>query len=155
RGVITRQSDLLQRHGALTMVFQEDTLAPWLTVERNAMLDLQFLSYRERKRVKLERREQARELLDMVGLTPFHKAYPYQLSGGMKRRLAFISAVAPRPAAVLLDEPFASVDEPTRVQIHQDVLSIIRKQQMTVVLVTHDLAEAATLCDTVLVMSRR
>jgi ABC-type nitrate/sulfonate/bicarbonate transport system ATPase subunit len=73
----------------------------------------------------------------------------------MQRRIAFLASVAPMPELLLLDEPFSSVDEPTRVGIHQDILKIIHDFQITVVLVTHDLAEAASLCDEVLIMSQR
>jgi ABC-type nitrate/sulfonate/bicarbonate transport system ATPase subunit len=71
----------------------------------------------------------------------------------MRRRVAFLTAVAPLPRTLLLDEPFSSLDEPTRVEIHQDVLDIARKYEMTMVLVTHDLAEALSLCDEVLILS--
>jgi ABC-type nitrate/sulfonate/bicarbonate transport system ATPase subunit len=73
----------------------------------------------------------------------------------MRRRLAFITAVAPGPKLLMLDEPFASVDEPTRIQIHQDVLGIIQRLHMTVILVTHDLAEAISLSDRVMIMTNR
>jgi ABC-type nitrate/sulfonate/bicarbonate transport system ATPase subunit len=73
----------------------------------------------------------------------------------MRRRLAFIAAVAASPKILLLDEAFSSVDEPTRIQIHQDILAIIRRLKMTVLLVTHDLAEAASMSDTVFIMTRR
>jgi sulfonate transport system ATP-binding protein len=140
---------------ARTMVFQTDTLLPWLTVSDNAALYAKFQSARDKKASAQKRAGAISELLSLVGLTGFAKAFPYQLSGGMKRRLAFVAGAAPAPAMLLLDEPFASVDEPTRIQIHQDVLRIIRKLNTTVVLVTHDLAEAASLSDRVLIMTGR
>jgi ABC-type nitrate/sulfonate/bicarbonate transport system ATPase subunit len=73
----------------------------------------------------------------------------------MRRRVAFLAAVAAMPAVLLLDEPFSSLDEPTRVALHQDVLEIIRRLQMTVVLVTHDLAEAVSICDDVVILTNR
>lgn len=90
----------------------------------------------------------------MVNLLDRRDDYPYELSGGMRRRAQFVSGVASRPDLLLLDEPFSSVDEPTRVGIHQDVFDIIHGSDMTGLLVTHDLAEAVTLCDRVLVLSR-
>jgi ABC-type nitrate/sulfonate/bicarbonate transport system ATPase subunit len=93
------------------------------------------------------------ELLVMVGLERFADAYPYQLSGGMRRRVAFLAGVAPDPQLLLLDEPFSSVDEPSRVEIHQQVHEVIRKQHTTTILVTHDLAEAVTLSDRVVILS--
>jgi ABC-type nitrate/sulfonate/bicarbonate transport system ATPase subunit len=139
----------------MAMVFQADTVMPWITVEKNAGMYSQFQPLSVRRRTASARRARIRELLQMVGLEHCARSYPYQLSGGERRRLAFVTAVAASPRILLLDEPFASVDEPTRVQIHQDVLEVIHKLRMTVVLVTHDLAEAATLCDRVLVMTRR
>jgi NitT/TauT family transport system ATP-binding protein len=141
----------------LTMVFQHDTLLPWLPAWSNVLLYKRFErsgSRFQRRRISAADRNSANELLEMVGLGRFADAYPYQLSGGMRRRLAFITAVAAQPALLLLDEPFSSVDEPSRIQIHQDVLNIIRRQGMTVILVTHDIAEAISLSDSVIIFSR-
>jgi len=148
------RDESLNRDSAVTMVFQTDTLFPWLTVEHNTEVYARFLPMKQRRAEAAARRQRTEHLLEMVGLSKFAKAFPYQLSGGMRRRLAFVSAVASSPRLLLLDEPFASVDEPTRIQIHQDILRIIREQEMTVVLVTHDLAEAISLSDTVLILTR-
>jgi NitT/TauT family transport system ATP-binding protein len=152
-GTVKRDQSLGQ-DSAVTMVFQNDTLFPWLTVERNVQVYSRFLPFKERRAEAATRKERTAHLIEMVGLSRFSKTYPYQLSGGMRRRLAFVAAVAPSPRLLLLDEPFASVDEPTRIQIHQDILRIIREQEMTVMLVTHDLAEAISLSDRVLIMTR-
>jgi NitT/TauT family transport system ATP-binding protein len=133
-----------------SMVFQKDTVLPWLTVTQNVKL---FHTLNRSRRA--EAGEVVSELLGMAGLSGFADAYPYQLSGGMRRRVAFITAMAARPRLLLLDEPFSSLDEPTRVAIHQDVLDIIKRLGTTVVLVTHDLAEAASLSDRVLIMTNR
>jgi NitT/TauT family transport system ATP-binding protein len=130
----------------ISMVFQQDTLLPWLTVEGNVGLSKKFARQRSADPF-------LSELITMVGLDEFRRSLPYQLSGGMRRRLAFITAMAARPRVLLLDEPFSSLDEPTRVAIHQDILSVIKRLGTTVVLVTHDLAEAATLCDEVVILS--
>src|ERR1700729_2128370 len=148
------RDESLRQDAAVTMVFQTDTLFPGLTVENNTEVYSRFLPMKRRRAERTERKVRTEHLLEMVGLSKFAKAYPYQLSGGMRRRLAFVSAVAPSPRLLLLDEPFASVDEPTRIQIHQDILGIIREQEMTVVLVTHDLAEAISMSDTVIIMTR-
>jgi NitT/TauT family transport system ATP-binding protein len=95
------------------------------------------------------------ELLALAQLGEAASYYPRQLSGGMRRRLAYLVAVAPNPEILLLDEPFSSVDEPTRVGIHQVVHGITQLMDVTTVLVTHDLAEAVTLCDRVLILSNR
>jgi NitT/TauT family transport system ATP-binding protein len=135
---------------ARAMVFQSDTLLPWLTAAENVAIAFRLRG--ERSRVYAGR---VRELMEMVGLEAFAHAYPYELSGGMRRRIALLSAVAPRPMTLLLDEPFASLDEPTRVSIHMDVLRIIEEYQMTFVLITHDLAEAISLCDEIVLLSAR
>jgi ABC-type nitrate/sulfonate/bicarbonate transport system ATPase subunit len=134
----------------LTMVFQEDTLLPWLTAAENVAI---YYRYHRAPRDEVKRR--TAQLLEMVGLEGFVRAYPYQLSGGMRRRVVFLSAVTPQPSVLLLDEPFSSLDEPTRVAIHQDVLRIMRELEMTVLLVTHDLAEAISLCDEVVILTNR
>ena len=133
-----------------SMVFQTDTLLPWLNV-----LDNVGLAFRLRGKGRKAYSGRAHELLTLVGLERFAHAYPYELSGGMRRRVAFLSALAPNPAVLLLDEPFAALDEPTRLAIHQDVLKILAETQMTLVVITHDIAEAITLCDTVSIMSNR
>ncbi len=132
-----------------TMVFQKDTLLPWLTTVQNVKL---FYKFHRGVRAEIDAR--VAELIQLAALDGFEKSYPYQLSGGMRRRVAFLSAVAPMPERLLLDEPFGSLDEPTRVAIHQDVLKIIRRLNITVVLVTHDLAEAISLCDEVVILTR-
>jgi NitT/TauT family transport system ATP-binding protein len=148
----------------LSMVFQKDTLLPWLTVAENVRLYSRFQGGRRRWLRRTGRRpppsmaddSDARisELLTMVGLEEMAGAYPYQLSGGMRRRVAFLAAVAPNPQVLLLDEPFSSVDEPTRIGIHQDAFRITRMLSMTTILVTHDLAEAISLSDRVITLSR-
>jgi ABC-type nitrate/sulfonate/bicarbonate transport system ATPase subunit len=132
------------------MVFQKDTLLPWLTVAQNVAL---YFKFHPAPRAEVQQRVEW--LLELAGLDGFERAYPYQLSGGMRRRVAFLAAVAPLPSLLLLDEPFSSLDEPTRVAIHQDVYAIVRRLGMTAVIVTHDLAEAISLCDEVVILTRR
>ncbi len=147
----------------LSMVFQKDTLLPWLTVEDNVRFFTRFrrhglrrsLVRRDRGPGDAELAERVTQLLELGHLGDRADAYPYQLSGGMRRRLQFLAGVAPHPQMLLLDEPFSSVDEPTRIGIHQDVYRITRTLGMTTILVTHDLAEAITLCDRVLILSNR
>ena len=136
------------RHGC-SMVFQEDTLLPWLKVKENVALYYKF----NRKR-GAEANEHVGQLLDMVGLSAFADYYPYQLSGGMKRRVAILTAVAPTPDLLLLDEPFSALDEPTRIGVHSDLHMLVRRLNISAVLVTHDLAEAVSLSDRVLILSR-
>ncbi len=134
----------------LTMMFQEDTLLPWHNARENAGLYFRY----QGRRHSAEAKRRVDELLEMVGLTQAAHRYPSQLSGGMRRRLAFITAVAPQPQVLLLDEPFSALDEPTRLAIHQDVLHIIRTTGMSCCLVTHDLGEAISLSDRVVVLGK-
>jgi NitT/TauT family transport system ATP-binding protein len=151
-GTIQRNFDADGERAPVTMVFQEDTLLPWLSVRRNVGL-YYLLHPGLLPRADVDARVD--HLLAMVGLEAFADAYPRQLSGGMKRRVAFLTAIAPRPQLLLLDEPFSSVDEPTRVEIHQQVRNILEQFQITTILVTHDLAEAVSLMDTVAILSAR
>jgi NitT/TauT family transport system ATP-binding protein len=135
----------------LTMMFQKDTLLPWATVEENVGLHFKLT---RSSLSRADQRQRISELIELVGLKGKEKNYPYELSGGMKRRVAFLAAVVPFPRVLLLDEPFSALDEPTRIAIHQDVLTIIRQYGITVILVTHDLAEAVSLSDEVVLLSR-
>jgi len=155
-GSVSRRDDGSGRH-PMSMMFQRETLLPWLTVEENARSFERYKSQRRKsnqsEQVTLD--ERVTSLLELAHLEDSREKYPYQLSGGMRRRLAFVAAVCVNPQVLLLDEPFSSVDEPTRVGIHQDVFDIARLLGMTMVLVTHDLAEAITLCDRVVILSAR
>jgi NitT/TauT family transport system ATP-binding protein len=136
--------------GRLTLMFQEETLLPWRSVERNVAFGL------ERMRVpRTERAERVERLLAMVGLAEFARSRPDALSGGMRRRAQFAACVAPFPKLLMLDEPFSALDEPTRVSLHADVLRVVYELGIGVVLVTHDIAEAISLADRVVVLTNR
>jgi NitT/TauT family transport system ATP-binding protein len=145
-----RSADAIAQQRRLSLVFQRDTLLPWLTVEKNVGFGLRYLPMNGR-----ERSERISRLLRLAGLEDVRKAYPYQLSGGMRRRVAFLTGVATLPRVLLLDEPFSALDEPTRVTIHGEVLSIIKELGMTVLLVTHDLAEAISFSDRACILTAR
>jgi ABC-type nitrate/sulfonate/bicarbonate transport system ATPase subunit len=149
-GTVSYDLDTSGSRHPLTMVFQKDTLLPWLTVAGNVALFFRFHPI-----AKAEQRERVDWLLRLAGLEQFANAYPYQLSGGMRRRVAFLSAIAPLPGVLLLDEPFSSLDEPTRIAIHQDVYKILRELKITCLIVTHDLAEASSLSDVVTILTAR
>lgn len=138
------------RERQISMVFQKDTVLPWLTVAQNVAFGIRNLQIS-----KDEKRHRVEHLLSLVGLESSADVHPNKLSGGMRRRVAFLTAVASRPRLLLLDEPFSSLDEPTRVAIHADVLQIVHEFGMSVVLVTHDLGEAISLSDHVHVLTRR
>jgi NitT/TauT family transport system ATP-binding protein len=143
--------DTQSRH-QLSMLFQQDTLLPWLTVEGN--VDLHFKLTRSAGISREDRHRRNMELIKLAGLDGFEGLYPYQLSGGMRRRTAFLSSVAPFPRVLLLDEPFSALDEPTRIGLHQDVFDIVRRYAITVILVTHDIAEAISLSDEIVLLSK-
>lgn len=134
----------------LTMMFQKDTLLPWLTVENNIGLHFRVAHSGLSKE---QQRARIAELISLAGLNGAEKKFPYQLSGGMRRRTAFLTSVAPHPRTLLLDEPFSALDEPTRIGIHQDIFNIVKREGITVLLITHDLGEAISLSDQVLVLT--
>ncbi len=158
-GEVTRRgSERLAGHHPLSMVFQKDTLLPWLTTAENVGLYFRLNSARTARTAgtdKVAAAQRVAHLIKLAGLEGAERKYPYQLSGGMRRRTAFLAAVAPQPQVLLLDEPFSSLDEPTRVGIHQSIYEIVRELGITVILVTHDLAEAISLCDEVLILTNR
>ena len=134
----------------LTMMFQKDTLLPWLTVEDNIGLHFRVS---KSSLSKEQQRARVADLVRLAGLVGAERKFPYQLSGGMRRRTAFLTSVAPHPRTLLLDEPFSALDEPTRIGIHQDIFDIVKREGITVLLITHDLGEAISLSDQVLVLT--
>ena len=150
-GRIVWSPDTVQppRH-PLTMMFQKDTLLPWLTVEDNIGLHFRVSASRLGKS---EQKTRIAELVRLAGLDGAERKFPYQLSGGMRRRTAFLASVAPHPRTLLLDEPFSALDEPTRIGIHQDIFNIVKREGITVLLITHDLGEAISLSDQVMVLT--
>lgn len=125
------------------MVFQEARLMPWLNVERNVAFGL--TGKKDMSRV--------RALIDLVGLTGFAKAYPAQLSGGMQQRAALARALATEPGIILMDEPFAALDYFTRRQMQQELRRIQHESGCAILMVTHNLDEALTLADSLIVLS--
>jgi ABC-type nitrate/sulfonate/bicarbonate transport system ATPase subunit len=129
-------------------VFQERGVFPWLTVEGNIEFGLFKLS-------RSERQSRVAHYVQMVGLQGFEKAYPAELSGGMKQRLEVARALAVNPDMLLLDEPFGALDSITRLIMRGELLRIWREERNTVIFVTHDIDEAVQLADRVAVMSDR
>ena len=129
-------------------VFQERGVFPWLTVEGNIEFGLSKLPRAERQR-------RIRHYVKMVGLRGFERAYPAELSGGMKQRLEVARALAVNPDMLLLDEPFGALDSITRLIMRGELLRIWREEGNTIILVTHDIDEAVQLADRVAVMSGR
>ncbi|WP_086828852.1 ABC transporter ATP-binding protein [Allokutzneria sp. NRRL B-24872] len=157
-GLITPSTGRVALHGDevrgvpddLAVVFQDysRSLFPWLTVQRNVEFPL------KRKTSRAERRSRAEQALEWVGLSGAGAKYPWQLSGGMQQRVAIARALAYRPALLLMDEPFASVDAQTRFELEDLLLRVRREHDTTILLVTHDIDESVYLGDRVLVLSK-
>ncbi len=130
------------------MVFQGYTLFPWLTVKKNVMFGLEVNGHGQ-----LESERESMQWLQLIGLEKFADAYPHQLSGGMKQRVAIVRALANQPRILLMDEPFGALDAQTRCRMQAHLLEIWRKIDITIVFITHDLDEAIFLADRILVLS--
>lgn len=130
-------------------VFQQGSLFPWLTVEKNIASGLKARGvYREQK-------EDVAQYIDLIGLNGFEKSYPHQISGGMAQRVAIARALINRPAALLLDEPMGALDSFTRADLQEKLLDLWQRDQTTMVLVTHDVDEAIFLSDRIVIMTPR
>lgn len=132
------------------MLFQQSTLLPWRSVVENVELGLEI-----RGEARDARRQKALTLIRQYGLGGFERKYPHALSGGMQKRAALAQTLAMEPEVLLLDEPFAALDAQTRVIIENDVVKICRAGKRSMVLVTHDIAEAISMADRVVVLSKR
>ncbi len=132
----------------VSFVFQDATLLPWRTVERNVALALELEG-----RTRDETAAAVAKLLELVGLAEVGKSYPRQLSGGMKMRVSIARALATRPRVLLMDEPFAALDEMTRDRMNEELLRLRGEQNWTVLFVTHSVAEAVFLSSRVVVLA--
>ncbi len=131
-------------------MLQEDALFPWLTILENATLGLEIKKIKTKENI-----EYVKELLTKYGLKDFINKYPSQLSGGMRQRVALIRTLAIKPDILLLDEPFSALDYVSRLMVSEDVKKIIKAEKKTVIMITHDLAEAISLADRIIVLSKR
>jgi NitT/TauT family transport system ATP-binding protein len=129
-------------------IFQENAVFPWLTVEEN-------VGFGVKRSTPAERRELIEHYIDMVGLTGFGKAYPRELSGGMRQRVEIARALAAEPDVLFMDEPFGALDYLTRLRLRHELIQIWQREKRTVLFVTHDVEEAVQLADRVVVMGRR
>ena len=131
-------------------MLQGDNLFDWRTIYKNCLLGLEL----ENKLTK-ENINYVNKLLDIYGLKDFKKAYPNNLSGGMRQRVSLIRTLATKPDILFLDEPFSALDYQTRLAVSDDVYQIIKKEKKSAIMVTHDLSEAISMADRVIVMSPR
>lgn len=131
-------------------MLQKDELLEWRTVYHNVLLGLEI-----QHSMTARAKEKARELLDIYGLDQFANSRPSELSGGMRQRAALVRTLVIEPDLLLLDEPFSALDYQTRLTVGDDIGQIIRKEKKSAILVTHDLAEAISLADRVIVLTAR
>jgi NitT/TauT family transport system ATP-binding protein len=131
-------------------VFQKDTVFPWRTVRRNIALGLEY-----RGVPVAERDRRVTEAVTLAGLDGFEDAFPATLSGGMRQRVALMRTLVVDPEILLMDEPFGALDTHTKITLHAELLTLWDARHQTVVFVTHDLSEAITLADRIVVMTRR
>jgi NitT/TauT family transport system ATP-binding protein len=134
----------------VAFMLQKDLLLPWRTIEQNVAFGVEIQGI-----AAAERRRRARSLLETLKLAEFAGHYPHQLSGGMRQRVALARTLAVDPSVLLLDEPFSAVDAQTRMVLQCELAQTLKRAGKTALLITHDLLEAVTLSDRVLVMSRR
>ncbi len=137
-------------HPAIGMVFQEESTFPWRTVLENVAFPLEIQGMRRQERI-----ERAMRFIEMVGLDGFQRRYPSELSGGMRQRVSIARALGFSPKILLMDEPFASLDEQTRLLLGDKVLELQQQLSQTILLITHNITEAVQLSDRILVMSYR
>jgi NitT/TauT family transport system ATP-binding protein len=135
--------------GRLGYMQQKDLLIPWRTIEQNVTIGLEI-----QRRPKAEARELAHRYLRMFGLERVAKSYPASLSGGMKQRVALMRTLVMGQEIILMDEPFQSLDYPTRVALEADLLDMVRELKRTVLFVTHDIEEAVSIADKIYVLSK-
>lgn len=148
RGRLVWSGDHAQ--GDLGVVFQEPTLMPWARVKHNV-----WLPFRLRGKSYSQVQDDVIEALRLVGLEKFQNAYPRELSGGMKMRVSIARAMVTRPRLILMDEPFAALDEITRFRLNNDLLALKEKIGCTVIFVTHSVFESVFLSDRIFVMAAR
>jgi NitT/TauT family transport system ATP-binding protein len=137
-------------HPAIGMIFQEESTFPWRTVVDNVAFPLEIAGL-----AKAERIERARHFVALVGLDGFERRYPAELSGGMRQRVSMARTLAAEPKIMLMDEPFAALDEQTRLLLGDKVIAIQQQLKQTTLLITHNITEAVQLADRIFVMTYR
>lgn len=150
-GLEQKTSGIIQINNTkLGYMLQQDSLFPWRNILNNCLLGLEI-----NKTLNEESKEYVINLLKSYGLKDFIYSYPDNLSGGMRQRVALIRTLATNPDLLLLDEPFSALDYQSRLNISEDIYNILKKEKKTMIMVTHDIAEAISICDKVIVLSDR
>ncbi|MGN1300283.1 MAG: ABC transporter ATP-binding protein [Clostridia bacterium] len=136
--------------GKIGYMLQKDNLLEWRTIYKNVLFGLEI-----QKALTEENKKYVIELLKKYGLYEFRNKYPTQLSGGMRQRVALIRTLAIRPNILLLDEAFSALDYQTRLMVTEDIYQILKNENITAIMVTHDISEAISMSDRVIVLSQR
>lgn len=148
--IIVNGKEITKTDQMIGYMLQKDQLFPWLTIEKNVLLPLSVKNIKTKDNV-----DYVLNLLKKYELYDFKNHYPDQLSGGMRQRAALIRTLAPKPELLLLDEPFSALDYQTRIGVCDDVYSMIKSEGKTALLVTHDISEAISLADKIIVLTKR
>lgn len=150
-GTITlNQKTITSPHERVGYMLQQDYLFPWKTIEDNCMLGLKLTN-----QLTTQNRERTLGFLNEMGLSDVRKAYPNQLSGGMRQRVALVRTLATQPELLLLDEPFSALDYQTKLKLEDLVFTTLKTRQKTALLVTHDIGEAIAMSDRIILLSKR
>ena len=152
-GIINKSSgDIIfnKENPTIGYMLQEDSLFPWKTILENCLLGLEIT-----KKLNTKTKQRAIDLLTTYGLKDFINKYPSSLSGGMRQRVALIRTLVLNPDILLLDEPFSALDYQTRLTLSDEVYEIIKKEGKTAIMVTHDIAEAISMSDRIILLSKR
>lgn len=149
-GILKPTSGEVIVNGKMGYMFQKDLLFEWRTIWKNLLIGLEISKNKTNENIK-----KVKELLEKYDLSDFSNNYPYELSGGMRQRIALIRTLATNPNILLLDEPFSALDYQTRLKIADDIYNVIRNENLTAILVTHDISEAISMCDRIIILSKR
>lgn len=148
--IVIKRSDDRSSFSKIGYMFQKDQLFDWLTIWDNVLLGLKI-----NQRITDENKDMVKNLLKSYNLWEFRNHHPRELSGGMRQRVALIRTLALRPEVLLLDEPFSALDYQTRLNISDEVYEIIKKEKKTTIMVTHDISEAISMSDEIIILSNR
>lgn len=149
-GILKPTKGNLKVDGKMGYMFQKDLLFEWRNIWKNLLIGLEITKQNDK-----EHQEKIKKRLEKYGLDEFVNNYPSELSGGMRQRIALIRTLSTDPNILLLDEPFSALDYQTRLLIADDIYEVIKQEKLTSILVTHDISEAISMCDRIIVLTKR